>query len=103
MTITVTLDTFKGNVLEFYYDIGNSRLKAAIPKNVFQEMRGRFGNMFYIDEYGAESTAVEIVGILKGARMISYPILSYLILSYLCCQTARARCPLYIKKKTTVV
>ena len=43
-TIVMTADEFKGNVIEFYYD--TSSLRDVVPKNVFQEIRGRYGNKY---------------------------------------------------------
>lgn len=64
-TIIVSIDEFKGNVLEFYYDSVNPNVKATIPKNVFQELRGRYGNVYYMKEVGAESTVEEVTTVLK--------------------------------------
>jgi hypothetical protein len=104
-TIVVTVDETKGNVVEFYYDLGQARalfqrcfrqrcrlhrrrgprvlrlpatltsrapwarsqsVKTTIPKSVFQELRGRYGNVYYLRESGAESAVVEVLGALRG-------------------------------------
>ena len=46
-------NAFNGNVLEFYDD--SQALKNIIPKSVFQEIRGRFGNKYFVDEEGVEA------------------------------------------------
>lgn len=56
-TIVMTADEYKGNVIEFYYD--TQALKPVVPKNVFQELRGRFGNKYATDE---EGLAVSVLG-----------------------------------------
>jgi len=63
-TVIMTADEFKGNVLEFYYD--TSSLKEVIPKNVFQEMRGRYGNKYYVYEEGLETAVVDATEALRG-------------------------------------
>ena len=35
-----------------------------VPKNVFQELRGRFGNMYFINEEGTEEAIKRVTGIL---------------------------------------
>lgn len=54
----MSVDEFKGNVLEFYYDSVNPVVKQTIPRNVFQELRGRYGNVYYMKETGAESVSM---------------------------------------------
>jgi len=69
-TIVVSIDEFKGNVLEFYYDSVNpSGLKSIIPKNVFQELRGRYGNVYFLREEGTEAAVVGVTGVLNGCLM----------------------------------
>lgn len=58
-TFILSADEFKGNVFEFFYNVSDPTVKATVPKNVFQELRGRYGNVYYIDEEGIES-AVEV-------------------------------------------
>eukprot|EP00241_Pyramimonas_parkeae_P006608 CAMPEP_0114238522 /NCGR_PEP_ID=MMETSP0058-20121206/7969_1 /TAXON_ID=36894 /ORGANISM="Pyramimonas parkeae, CCMP726" /LENGTH=340 /DNA_ID=CAMNT_0001350637 /DNA_START=285 /DNA_END=1307 /DNA_ORIENTATION=- len=65
-TIIVSVDEFKGNVLEFYYDSVNPVVKQTIPRNVFQELRGRYGNVYYMKETGAESAVMEVTNVLRG-------------------------------------
>jgi hypothetical protein len=36
-------------------------VKSTIPKNVFQELRGRYGNVYYLRESGAEAAAVQVL------------------------------------------
>ena len=52
-TVILAADAFNGNVLEFYDD--SQALKNVIPKSVFQEIRGRFGNKYFVDEEGVEA------------------------------------------------
>ena len=52
-TVILAADAFNGNVLEFYDD--SQALKNIIPKNVFQEIRGRYGNKYFVDEEGVEA------------------------------------------------
>ena len=47
-TVILAANAFNGNVLEFYDD--SQALKNIIPKSVFQEIRGRFGNKYFVDE-----------------------------------------------------
>ena len=52
-TVILAANAFNGNVLEFYDD--SQALKNIIPKSVFQEIRGRFGNKYFVDEEGVEA------------------------------------------------
>ena len=63
-TILMTADEFKGNVLEFYYD--TSSLRDVVPKNVFQEIRGRYGNKYYTDEEGLADAVYTAADTLRG-------------------------------------
>lgn len=63
-TVILTADEFKGNVLEFYYD--TQSLKEVVPKNVFQELRGRFGNKYYTDEEVFEEKVFKAIDTLRG-------------------------------------
>ena len=63
-TIIMTADEFKGNVLEFYYDTQST--KEVVPKNVFQELRGRYGNKYFIDEEGLDEAVFKATEALRG-------------------------------------
>jgi len=63
-TIVMTADEFKGNVIEFYYD--TSSLRDVVPKNVFQEIRGRYGNKYYTDEEGLAPAVYTAADTLRG-------------------------------------
>ena len=59
----MSIDEFKGNVLEFYYDsVSPTGLKSIIPKNVIQELRGRYGNVYFLKEEGTEAAVVAVTG-----------------------------------------
>ncbi|KAK3247499.1 hypothetical protein CYMTET_43004 [Cymbomonas tetramitiformis] len=64
-TIIMSADEFKGNILEFYYDSVNPAVKSTITKNVFQELRGRFGNVYFIREEGTEAAVVAATDVLR--------------------------------------
>jgi len=62
-TIIVSWDEFKGNVLEFFYP---DSMFETVPRNVFQELRGRFGNKYFIDEEGTEAAVKRVTGVLDN-------------------------------------
>jgi len=63
-TITATFDETRGNLVEFFYDSIGPTVKNLIPKNVFQELRGRYGNIYYVEEEGVEKSVQQVVEVL---------------------------------------
>ena len=55
--VIMTVDEFNGNVLDFYND--QQALSPIVPKSVVQEIRGRYGNKYFVDEEGLEAATVE--------------------------------------------
>ena len=54
--VIMTVDEFNGNVLGFYND--QQALSPIVPKSVVQEIRGRYGNKYFVDEEGLEAATV---------------------------------------------
>lgn len=62
--VIMTVDEFNGNVLDFYND--QSALAPIVPKSVVQEIRGRYGNKYFVDEEGLEEATVAAAAAMSG-------------------------------------
>lgn len=60
--VVLTCDEFKGNVLELYNDY--STLSPLMPKSVVQEVRGRYGNKYFVDEEGLEEAVFQAANVV---------------------------------------
>ena len=62
--VIMTVDEFNGNVLDFYND--QQALSPIVPKSVVQEIRGRYGNKYFVDEEGLEAATVAAASAMSG-------------------------------------
>ena len=62
--VVMTVDEFNGNVLDFYND--QTALAPIVPKSVVQEIRGRYGNKYFVDEEGLEEATVAAAAAMSG-------------------------------------
>ena len=62
--VIMTVDEFNGNVLDFYND--QSALAPIVTKSVVQEIRGRYGNKYFVDEEGLEEATVAAATAMNG-------------------------------------